>query len=119
MAVTKYIATARKLQTACNKSFGVKILINTKQWYSKDKDRAVTQYRLIQTIPNEDRAKETNIELFRTYSQIQMVLFLRDYWYKLNGWEVPHDNLEWEEIKARYGGEEKQETGPIIETEGE
>lgn len=114
MAVTKYIATARKLQTACNKSFGVKLLINTRQWYSKDKDRAITQYSLIQTIQNEDKGKEVNIELFKTYSQVQLVLFLRDFWYELNGWEVPHDNIEWEEIKAEYGRTKEKEKSDII-----
>ena len=102
MAGSKYINTAKKLQTACNKRFGVKLLINTRQWYSKDQERAVTQYILFQTIQNEDKAKDVNAELFKTHSQVQLVLFLRDYWYKLNGWKVPNDNEQWEEVKKEY-----------------
>lgn len=100
MAV-KYITTAKRLQTACNKRFGVKILINSKQWFSKDQNRAITQYSILQTIGEKENGRDINVVLFRTYSQIQLVLFLRDFWYKLNGWEVPTDNAEWEEIKAR------------------
>ena len=50
---------------------------------------------LLKTVKNRD----VNIELFSTYSQLQLVLFLRDYWYTLNGWEVPQNNTVWEEIK--------------------
>lgn len=111
MAVGKYLTTAKKLQIACRKRFGVRLLINTRQWFSEDKDRAITQYTLCQTVyhwedgekKNKRPKRETNTELFRTYSQVQLVLFLRDYWYELNGWEVPHDNEVWEEIKAEYG----------------
>ena len=31
-----------------------------------------------------------------------MVLFLRDYWYEFNGWEVPNDNEVWNKVKAEY-----------------
>lgn len=102
MAVTKYIATARKLQTACNRLFGVKLLINTRQWFSDDQNRAVTQYVIMQTVKNDDKNKDINIELFKTYSQVQLVLFMRDKWYELNGWEIPHNNEEWEEVKNKY-----------------
>ncbi len=92
---------SKKLQTAINLRSEDKLLINTTQWYSKDKKRPITVYQ-IQI--GEKRDKRI---LFRTYSQIQMVLYLRDYWYTINGWEVPHDNLEWEEIKARNEVREK------------
>ena len=96
----KFTSTARKLQSAINGLAGDKILLNSKQWYHKDRQKAVTQYIVLRT--KEENGKKVNEELFRTYSQIQMVLFLRDYWYILNGWEVPTDNLEWEEVKAEY-----------------
>ena len=103
MAGVKFINTARKLQTACNRLFGVKLLINQKQWFNTDRKRAVTRYDILQTIQTGDEEHTKNILLFSTYSQIQLVLFLRDYWYELNGWEVPTDNIEWQEIKERYG----------------
>lgn len=102
MAV-KYMTLAKKLQTVCNNKFGVRILINTNQWYSLDQDRAVTQYKIMQVVKNDEKGKDISIELFKTYSQVQLVLFLRDFWYELNGWEVPHDNETWENIKNNYG----------------
>lgn len=111
MAGSKYIRIAKKLQTASRKLFGVKLLIDQRQWYHKDKDMAVTAYTLYQV--DEDK-KPSKIKLFQTYSQVQLVLFMRDLWYELNGWEVPTDNEIWEEIKRKYG--EKQE--PTAQTPG-
>ena len=101
MAVGKYINIARKLQTACNKTFDVKLLISTRQWYHDTKNCLVTQYVVSQTILNEN-GKSVNLELFKTYSQIQLVLFLRDFWYNLNGWEIPEDNKEWKAVKEKH-----------------
>lgn len=92
--------TAKKLQSAINQRAGVKLLINTQQWYSKDKGRTITVYIIRQSMA--DVTKHKTVELFRTYSQVQMMLFLRDYWYELNGWEVPTDNEIWEGVKANY-----------------
>lgn len=99
----KYLRTAKKLQTACRKVFGIKLLINQRQWFSNDKDMAITVYTVNEVRPNGEGKRDLNIEIFRTYSQVQLALFMRDYWYRLNGWEVPHDNEKWEEIKAKYG----------------
>lgn len=101
-----YLRTAKKLQTACKKRFGVKLLIQQRQWYSDEKDMAVTVYSIAQVTGHEGR-KTNSIELFKTYSQVQLVLFMRDMWYELNGWEIPHDNEKWEEIKRQYGQTEE------------
>ena len=101
-----YLHTAKRLQTACRKLFGVKLLINSRQWYSDDKDMAMTLY-VIQQVLCDEIGNKKNIELFKTYSQVQLVLFMRDYWYKLNGWEVPTDNEKWEAIKKKYEQEQK------------
>ncbi len=91
--------TAKKLQSAINGRAGAKLLINTSQWYSTDKGRTVTIYTVRQSMPDENGEYKRTMELFKTYSQIQLVLWLRDYWYELNGWEVPHNNETWEAIK--------------------
>lgn len=106
----KYLSTAKKLQTACKKRFGVKLLINERQWYSDDKDMAITVYSVHQVINNENKRTQS-VELFKTYSQIQLVLFLRDFWYKLNGWEIPTDNKTWEEVKRQYDNS-KEDNAP-------
>ena len=99
--MVSYLRTAKKLQTACRKIFGVKILINSRQWFNESKDMAMTVYTIQLCQTNED-GKKTYLELFKTYSQIQLVLFMRDYWYELNGWETPTDNERWQEIKNNY-----------------
>ena len=104
MGGTKYARIAKKLQTACRQVFGVKLLIDERQWYHKDKNIPITVYTLYQIELDGDRQIKT--KLFQTYSLIQLVLYLRDLWYILNGWEVPTDNEIWEEIKKKYAREE-------------
>lgn len=99
--MAKFSQLAKRLQTAINQYSGAKLLINTSQWYSDKKSRPVTYY-----IIRQGQGKQSNT-LFKTYSQVQMVLWLRDYWYHINGWEVPSDNMEWEEVKHQYGDENR------------
>lgn len=98
--MAKFAQTAKKLQTAINSRSGAKISINTSQWYSEQKNRPITVFTIRESRP-EDNYKKSK-EIFKTYSQVQMVLFLRDYWYTINGWDVPTDNETWEEIKRQY-----------------
>ena len=88
-----------KLQQAINDKFGEKLLYNKTQFYSDTQNRPVTFYVLKKAIYDEEKGRNRNIELFKTTSQIQIVLYLRDYWYRLNNWEIPTDNEEWEKIK--------------------
>lgn len=102
----KYIRIAKKLQTASKQVFGVKLLIDQRQWYHKDKDMAMTVYTLYEATTGK-QGGTSKIKLFQTYSQIQLVLFMRDLWYQLNGWEVPTDNAIWEGIKQKYAKQEE------------
>ena len=97
----KYIRIAKKLQTAAKVKFGIKLLIDQRQWYHKDKDTAVTCYTLYEVTTGK-RGGSAKEKLFQTYSQIQLVLFMRDLWYHWNGWEIPTDNEVWEGIKRKY-----------------
>ncbi len=93
-----------KLQQAIN-SKGYKILYNKTQFYSDKQDRPVTQYTIKQVVEADEIAtnkRHSYIELFKTCSQIQIVLFLRDMWYEINGWEVPTDNEQWNKAKQDY-----------------
>lgn len=95
-----------KLQNAIN-SKGYKLLYNKTQFYSEAQKRPVTQYTIRQVVDNPEAIGTNNkktscIELFKTCSQIQVVLFLRDFWYELNGWEVPKDNEQWNKAKEKY-----------------
>lgn len=95
-----------KLQNAINGK-GYKVLYSTSQFYSEQQNRPVTQYIVKQVVENTEETGTNNkrrsyIELFKSCSQIQVVLFLRDFWYEINGWEVPTDNEMWNEAKQKY-----------------
>ena len=90
-----------KLQSAINRKSGKKILYSTSQFYSQQQDRPVTVYILKEAIYDEETKRTHSVELFKATSQIQILLYLRDIWYEINGWEVPTDNPMWEEIKAK------------------
>ena len=95
-----------KLQSAINGK-GYKILYSTSQFYSEQQDRPVTQYIIKQVVEDKELTGTNNkrrsyIELFKSCSQIQIVLFLRDFWYEINGWEVPTDNEMWNTAKQKY-----------------
>lgn len=96
-------AMIKRLQAAINEKFHEKLLYNKTQWYSDKQDRPVTTYVIRKAVWDDDKGKSINKELFKSTSQIQIVLFLRDYWYRLNGWEVPTDNEQWNEIKKKQG----------------
>lgn len=90
-----------KLQVAINGK-GEQILYNTKQFFSEKENRPVTVYIIRKPIYNSVKGRFVTEELFSSTSQIQIVLFLRDYWYKINGWNIPHDNKLWEDAKKKY-----------------
>lgn len=92
-----------KLQQAINRHGG-KVLYSTTQFYSEKQDRPVTMYVIKQAVYDDETGKNKNIELFKTTSQIQVVLFLRDMWFEMNGWDVPTDNEQWNSIKEKQNG---------------
>lgn len=99
----------KKLQQALNAK-GCMLLYSTSQFYSAQQDRPVTMYVLKQAMLDEETGKTKSVELFKTMSQIQMVLFLRDMWYEVNGWDIPKDNEVWEQKKAE-SVEKQQKSG--------
>lgn len=102
MAKAGQTRTIKKLQQALQCE-GEYISIGTSQFYSMNKHTFVTRYHIKKQIPDdENRNKSSMVELFSSCSQIQVALFLRDYYYETMGYEVPHDNPIWEEAKAQY-----------------
>lgn len=88
-----------KLQHALNER-GLKILYQTQQFYSEDQQRPVTCYVVKQAVWNEKKQRNINVELFKSFSQIQIVLFLRDLWFEVNGQELPTDNEVWNKVRS-------------------
>ena len=94
--------TIKKLQQALQIE-GELIMVNTSQFWSIDKHKFVTKYfvkRQVQDMTNKN--KSSMVELFSSCSQIQITLFLRDLYYEIKGYEIPHDNPIWEQAKADY-----------------
>ena len=88
------------LQTALN-SKGQKILYAREQWYSNDKG-AMNMYTVSKARWNPEKGRNENVLLFKSYKQVYTVLFLRDYWYYLNGVSIPRDNPMWDEYKDSH-----------------
>ena len=101
MAAAGQTQTIKKLQRALQFE-GELILISTSQFYSVDKHKTVTRYHVKKQIQTDDKNRSTQVELFSSCSQIQITLFLRDYYYEITGQAVPHDNPYWEQCKADY-----------------
>lgn len=106
-----------KLQVALN-SRGMRILCNRSQFYSEEQRRPVTIYKVTQSIPNELTGKNRHEELFSSPSQIQVVLFMRNLWYLINGNPIPPTNQmkgaaeferKWEEFEIRWKAEHPSE----------
>lgn len=98
----KFKPQIKKLQNAINEKFDSKLLINTTQFYSKDTKRMISMIVIKQAQWDEEKQKYKNVELFASASDIQIVLWLRDYWYTLNDWEIPQDNPKWLEARRKY-----------------
>lgn len=80
-----------KLQVALN-SRGLRVLCNRSQFYSSQQNRPVTIYKVAQSITNPVTMKNNHKELFSSASEIQVVLFMRNLWYAVNGWDIPPTN---------------------------
>lgn len=89
----------RKIQQACNLKFDEKLCYNVVQFWSEDARRNINRYVIVKQNDNPITGKKGKEELFSTYSLIQAVRFMRDYWYRLNGIELPTDNEKWNEIR--------------------
>lgn len=90
----------KKLRTAINRK-GERLLYNTSEFFSEEQQRTITIYTIKRQVWNKKLQKNKNIELFHSTSQIQIVLFLRDYWYQMNNIPLPTDNEKWNEIRAK------------------
>lgn len=89
----------KKLLQALNLR-GMRIMYATSQFWSETENRPITIYNVKQAVWDDNKEKFVNMELFKSTSQIQIVLFLRDLWYSINGKELPQSNEVWNEIKS-------------------
>ena len=95
----------RRLQSAINAYSPEKILVSQNEWYSDKRRSPITSYVIKKALTPENplKGRKKTVELFSTTSQIQAVLYLRDYWCSLRGMEIPTDNEYWNTIKITKG----------------
>lgn len=93
--------TIKRLKIAIRQKADIKLLITTKEWFSEQKGVLMPYYIIYKHHYDAKTRKSSQEELFRCGNKIQVVLYLRDYWYNLNGWEIPKDTY-WDEKKERY-----------------
>ena len=97
----KFNPIIKKLQKAINMNFDRKILVNKSQFYSDKSEKIIEMIVIKQAVWDAEKQKVVNIKLFESTSDIQIVLYLRDLWYRLNGWEIPTGNEYWDNIKKK------------------
>lgn len=93
--------TIKRLKVAIRNKYDIKLLITTKEWYSEKRGVLMPYYIISQHHFDPVTNKSSQEELFRCGNKIKVVLFLRDYWYQLNGWEIPKDEY-WDKQKGQY-----------------
>ena len=99
------LTNIKMLQKALNTKGGRRIMYSTTEFYSEQQDRPITTYHIKEAVWDNDKGRYQNQPLFKSTSQIEVVLFLRDLWYSVNGREIPQNNEVWNAKKARYKGE--------------
>jgi len=95
------IKLMQRLQSAIN-SHGGRITVNRQQFYSEKQQRPINMYSVKESYFDKESERTLYKELFASVSQIQIVLFLRDYWYSMQNIPIPRDNELWEKAKQAY-----------------
>jgi hypothetical protein len=96
-----FTVTVNRLKNALN-SHGQQICVTCEEFCTVKYKTPMKQYQIKQATYHADGkagGRMTYTVLFKTCSKVQVILFLRDLWYKYNEWELPTDNPIWEEIK--------------------
>ena len=95
---TNLLATSKKLVKALN-TRGYKLTFSYKQFMGMD-NNPHNYYSINKAVWNEERNRYNHHELYSSASMVRIVLYLRDMWYKENGWELPTDQELWNKIRA-------------------
>ena len=94
---TNLLRTSKKLVQALN-SRDYKLTFSTKQFIGRE-GQPHTMYSISRATFDEDKGRYTHNEIYSSSSMVRIVLFLRDMWYKENGWELPTDQEQWNKIR--------------------
>lgn len=94
--------TIKKLQLGIKYKHGVILTMAKNEWYSSKMDMTINDYIVKQAVVNPETGRTTYVEIFKSTSKIQQCLFLRDYFYWLEGKEIPTDNEIWNEKRRKF-----------------
>ena len=98
--------TSKKLVSALN-TRNYKLTISTKQFIGTE-GRPHNMYSINNAVWDDEKRKYINRELYSTTSMVRIALYLRDMWFRENGWELPTDQEKWnqirEELEAKANG---------------
>lgn len=97
----KFGPTIKKLQNAINGTGKAHLTINKTQYFVAE-DNKIAEILIVKEATPQKNGKVKYVEVFSSGSDVAIVLFLRDYWYALNGWDIPTDNEYWNETKRKY-----------------
>ena len=88
---------SKKLMMALN-ARGYKLTFSTKQFIGTE-GNVHNYYSINKAVWSEEKHKYLNNELYSSTSMIRIALYLRDMWYRENGWPLPKDNEVWNQIR--------------------
>ena len=97
------IYTAKKLIQALNTK-DIRLTMSTKQFIGRE-GLPKNLFVISKAVWDDERSRYTNIELYSTSSAVRIVLYLRDMWYRANGWDLPTDQEKWNRIREELAKE--------------
>lgn len=92
------LAISKKLVKALN-TRGYMLTFSYKQFMSRE-GKPINYYSINKATWNDEKGKYHHQELYSSTSMVRIVLYLRDMWYKENGWELPTDQVKWNTIRS-------------------
>ena len=95
-----------KLIVALNQK-GLMLMYNKKQFMGVE-GKPHNLYTVTQAKWNDDKKKYGSVEVYKSTSTVRVVLFLRDLWFSVNGWDLPTDNELWNKIREDEKGKWEQ-----------
>lgn len=96
-----------KLIQALNQK-GYMLMYNKKQFMGRE-GIPHNLYTVTQAVWNADKHKYGSKDVYKSTSTIRVVLFLRDLWFSVNGWELPTDNEMWNKIRENEKWEQPEQ----------
>ena len=96
--MARMLPTAKKLIAALGTK-GIRLTLSTKSFVGRE-GQTHDMFSINKAVWDDDKEKYMHYELYHSVSPVRIVLFLRDMWYKENGWELPTDQELWNKLRA-------------------